>query len=68
MSKRDNILLLEDMLDAALKIIKYTTNLNFETFLKDDKTIDAVIRNFEIIGEAANKVEPDFKVQYPEIE
>jgi uncharacterized protein with HEPN domain len=30
-------------------------------FLVDDKTIDAVVRNFEIIGEAANRIDPDFK-------
>lgn len=68
MSKRDNILLLEDMLDAALKIKRYSYNLDFETFLEDEKTIDAVIRNFEIIGEASNRVDPDFKLQNPEIE
>ena len=45
----DITLLLEDMLEAALKIKRYTSNLNFELFLKDDKTIDAVVRNFEII-------------------
>ena len=35
---------------------------------KTKKTIDAVVRNFEIIGEAANKVSNDFKAQHPEIE
>jgi len=45
MSKRDQILLLEDMLDSAIKIKKYTELLDFEGFIKDDKTIDAVIRN-----------------------
>ena len=68
MSKRDNILLLEDMLEAASKITKYTEGLDFDAFVDDDKTIDAVIRNFEIIGEAANRIDPDFKVKNPEIE
>lgn len=68
MSKRDNLLLLEDMLLAAKKIVTYTKGLDFDTFLEDDKTIDAVIRNFEIIGEAANRVESDFKIENPEIE
>ena len=68
MSKRDRILLLEDMLDSALKIRHYTNDLDFDSFLGDDKTIDAVIRNFEIIGEAANKIDHDFRIRNPEIE
>lgn len=67
MSKRDIILLLEDMLDSALKITKYTKELNFDSFMEDEKTIDAVVRNFEIIGEAANRIDPDFRVKNPEI-
>jgi uncharacterized protein with HEPN domain len=49
MSKREHILLLEDMLDSALKIKRNTNTLNFDSFLNDDKTVDAVVRNFEII-------------------
>ncbi len=41
--------------------------LNLKT-CSDDKTIDAVVRNFEIIGEAANKMDPDFMERNPEIE
>lgn len=37
-------------------------------FMQDDKTADAVIRNFEIIGEAANRVPDDFKTEHHEIE
>jgi uncharacterized protein with HEPN domain len=68
MSKRDIELLLEDMLQSAYKIKKYTEGLNFQSFEKDDKTIDAVVRNFEIIGEASNRIDPDFKLNNPEIE
>jgi len=68
MSKRDNILLLENMLQSALKIKQYTDNLDYNAFISDDKTIDAVIRNFEIIGEAANRIDPDFRTNNPEIE
>ena len=68
MSKRVLILLLEDMLESALKIKRYTTNMVFDSFLNDDKTIDAVVRNFEIIGEAANKIDPDFRTMNSEIE
>ena len=34
-------------------------------FMQDDKTIDAVVRNFEIIGEASNSVPDDFKTEHP---
>lgn len=68
MSKRDKILLLDDMLQSALKIKKYTDNMDFNSFIEDDKTIDAVVRNFEIIGEAANRIDPDFRIANPEIE
>ena len=61
-------LLLEDILEASNKIISYTNELNFDDFLKDEKTVDAVVRNFEIIGEAANRVPADFKSDHPEIE
>lgn len=67
MSKRDNKLLLLDMLEAAKKIRKYTSDLDFNAFLENDLVIDAVARNFEIIGEAANRVEPDFKNKHPQI-
>ena len=58
MSDRQPKLLLEDILDSAQKIISYTNNQSFEEFIADSKTIDAVTRNFEIIGEAANRL-PD---------
>ena len=38
--------------------------MNFEEFSKDSKTIDAVIRNFEIIGEAANRLPEEFKEKH----
>ena len=68
MSKRDIILLLDDMLQSAQKIKRYTKNLDFDSFLSDDKTKDAVVRNFEIIGEAANRIDPDFRDNNPELE
>ena len=55
MSKREPKLLVSDILDSAHKILDYTAGQTFEDFKKDSKTVDAVIRNFEIIGEAANR-------------
>ncbi len=68
MSKRDTKLLLEDMINSAEKILAYTKEFTFEIFIKDDKTIDAVIRNFEIIGEAANRLPESFKEQHTNID
>ncbi len=67
MSKRDRILLIEDMLEAALKIKRYTIGMDYDLFSNDDKTIDAVVRNFEIIGEAANRIDEDFRISNPEL-
>lgn len=44
----------EDVLVCIGKIKNYTRNMTFEQFSADNKTVDAVIRNFEIIGEAAS--------------
>jgi uncharacterized protein with HEPN domain len=68
MSKRDTLLLLDDMLQSARKIKQYTKGLDYNAFLADDKTIDAVVRNFEIIGEAANRLDLDFRDKNLEIE
>ena len=60
MSKRSDKLLLEDIMEAIENINLYTTDFSQEQFLSDQKTKDAVVRNFEIIGEAANKLSEDF--------
>jgi uncharacterized protein with HEPN domain len=61
MSDREPKLLLQDIIDSAKKIMTYTYNLSFEEFVSDSKTIDAVVRNFEIIGEAANRLPDEIK-------
>ena len=68
MSKRDPKLLVGDILDSAGKILEYTKGFNFEDFIKDSKTADVVVRNFEIIGEAANRLPDDFKDPHPDID
>lgn len=59
--------MLEDILEAIGKIRTYTTGMTAEIFLADNKTIDAVIRNLEVIGEAAASVPADIQVEHPEI-
>ncbi len=68
MSKRDNALLIRDMIESAQKIMSYTKDMTFDSFENDGKTVDAVIRNFEIIGEAANRLTEAYKAENPEIE
>lgn len=68
MPERDPSLLIEDIIDSAKKILDYTNDISFDEFTKDSKTIDAVIRNFEIIGEAANRLSEDFKDKYTSID
>lgn len=61
MSNRDPKLLLEDILDSAAKILNYTDQLTYDEFVANSMVIDAVIRNFEIIGEAANRLPDELK-------
>lgn len=67
MPKRDAGLLIEDILAAIVKIESYTHGVHRETFLADDKTIDAVVRNLEIIGEAARRMPAEFVTAHPDI-
>ena len=53
MSKREWKLFIEDILESIRLIKNYVENMDFDDFKKDRKTIDAVVRNFEIIGEAS---------------
>lgn len=64
---RDYRLYLDDILEAIGKIEKYTEGLNYEQFRQDDKTIDAVVMNFTIIGEAAKQIPEKIRKHYPEI-
>ena len=64
MSKRDVRLFLLDMLDAIAKIDRYTRGLNFERFAQESLVVDAVVRNLEIIGEAAKHVPETMRQQY----
>lgn len=57
----------DDILLAISRIFEYTENYQFVDFKRDYKTVDAVIRNFEILGEAAKNIPVEIKSQYPEM-
>ena len=62
MSKRDALLLTEDIRAAMDKITRYTAGMERAGFVTDEKTVDAVVRNLEIIGEASKQMPENFKV------
>jgi uncharacterized protein with HEPN domain len=64
---RTYLLYLKDIQTAMTRIAEYVEGLDFNNFKKDYKTVDAVIRNFEIIGEASNKLPAEIKEKYKEI-
>lgn len=58
---RDVRIRLQDMLDAAARIAGYVDGMSFERFASDRRTVDAVVRNLEVIGEAARAVDERFR-------
>jgi len=64
---RDFQVYVEDIIDAINKIEEDTKGLTYESFVSDKKTVDAVIRNFEIIGEATKHVPLSVRREYPRV-
>jgi uncharacterized protein with HEPN domain len=58
---------LDDLILAMSRIAEYIADHNMNSFCEDYKTVDAVIRNFEIIGEASKKVPDEIKTKYPDV-
>jgi len=65
---RNVSLYINDILDSIRKIELYISGKDFIQFRKDSLTVDAVVRNFEIIGEAANQLPKSFKDSNKDIE
>ena len=68
MSKREWRLYIEDILESIELIRKYTENMKYTDFNRDRKTIDAVVRNFEVIGEASKYIPEEVKKTHQEID
>lgn len=67
-SNRNPGLLVDDILQSCHRIMEYTEGMSLDAFVNDPKTMDAVIRNFEVIGEAANRLPDTFKDRHPAID
>ena len=59
--------LLRDILDSAKAVQQYITGVTRDQFMADSEKQDAVLRRFEIIGEAASKLSADTQAQFPKL-
>lgn len=67
MKNRIPQLFFQDILESIDKIYEYTSKISYEDFRCNNMIIDAVIRNFEIIGEAAKHIPEEYKENYLEL-
>ncbi len=58
---------LDDIVESAEKIERFTEGMTYESFERDEKSVDAVLRNFEVIGEAAKNVPRDVREEHDEV-
>jgi uncharacterized protein with HEPN domain len=65
---RDFKLYLDDILESISRIFSYIAGLDYQEFAADKKTFDAVVRNLEIIGEAARNLPEEIKISIPGVE
>jgi len=67
MSERPILLYCQDILESGSAIQSYVQGITFDTFVRERMRYSAVIREFEIIGEAVGKLPVDVKDGYPDI-
>ncbi len=67
MIKRTSMLYLNDIIQAMNKIEKYSQGLDYASFINNDMVVDAVLRNIEVIGEAAIQIPENLKQNYSHI-
>jgi len=65
---REYKLYLEDILTSVNKISNYQGDSSYESLLADEMRLDAIVRNFEIIGEAASNIPVEIRDKYPAVE
>jgi uncharacterized protein with HEPN domain len=67
MKKRDYGDYIQDILDSINDIKDFVAGMSFDQFTRDRKTINAVIRSIEVIGEAAKRISQSLRSKHPEI-
>jgi len=65
---RDEMMYLQDIAENCKKILRFTKGFTQPDLIQDEKTYDAVVRNLEIIGEAAKHIPENLRKQLPDIE
>ena len=65
---RDPKLFLDDIRESASRILRYTHGMSYADFVADDKTVDAVVRNLAVIGEAVKRLPQELRENNPTIE
>ena len=64
---REYVDYLRDILDAIMKTRQFVEGMDFDGFCSDDKTVFAVVRALEIIGEATKKIPDEVRERYPDL-
>ena len=67
MTKRGDLVCIKDIQEAIRRIQKYTKEVTRRKFLQDTEKQDAVVRNFEIIGEATKNISSNIKRKHKDI-
>ncbi len=67
MSQRDPVIALLDMSEAIQTIGEYLQGLSYQEYIADNRTKDAIVRNLEVLGEAATHIPDDVKERYRNI-
>ena len=67
MSNRTDVLYLTDIRESIEAVFQYTQDISYDDFVNDRMRYSAVIREFEIIGEAVGKLTDSLKKEYPEV-
>ena len=58
---------IDDILNAIAEVDEFTRGMDYETFSEDKKTINAVIRSLEVLGEATKRIPTSFRQKHPDI-
>ena len=65
---RDYKVYAEDIIESIRRIREYTQGISVQALKADTKTLDAVVRNLEVIGEAARSIPEQVRLAHPEVD